>query len=922
MRFLPAARHLLPLLAVAALAACSPSDDKVVSSARERIQKQDYDGARVQLKGLLQKKPKLAEARYLLGRVMAANGDPAGAEAEFRRALDLGYPGEDVVPPLAGVMLSLDKAEQVLAQFADTKLTTPASVAELKTNLAAAYAQRGDRAATDKALAEALGAVPDHPAAIVLQARLKASRGDLDGALDMASKLAERVPNNLQAQVLHGDILQGKGKSTEAMAAWRKALALQPNNAGVHTALITVLIANKDVAGATTQWTAMSKVLPQHPQTLFFDAVLAGNRGDYLRVRELTQNLLRGAPDNPRVLMMAGEAEMKLNNMGQAESMLGRAVQLLPKAPLPRRMLAQVQLRNRQPDKALTTLAPLLDVKPADSEVLALAGQAQLMKGDKGAAEVTFNKAAQASPDDTRMRAVRALTRLGQGNDTETLKELETLAAKDEGARVDLALLSAKLRRGDIPGALQALETMTAKMPKHPLPDQLRGRIAIMRGDKADARKQFEAALLKDGNYLPALASLADLDLAEQKPDDARARFDALLKREPKNASAMLALFEIAARGNKQDEAQEWLEKAIKATPNAALPRLLQLDYLTSLRQPGKAMTLAQAAVAALPDDAELRDRLGRIELAAGQTQQAVASYNKLVQMQPKSARAQLLLAEAQVAAKNPAGATAAIKKAQELDPDSPAVTQALVQNALREGKTDMALSYARRLQQLQPGEPLGYAIEGEIAARRDQWPLAVAAYRKAVSSKSAGSDVAARLHGALLKAGKTDDADKLAVDWLKSRPDDPGFLIYLGDLAMGRKQNDEAEKHYRQVLAKHPDTVLALNNLAFLLASQGKPGAVQMAERAVALAPNQAALLDTLALSLSAENQLKKAVDAQNQAVKLAPDVATFRLQLAKLQLKAGDKLAARSELVTLSKLGSKFEQQAEVAELMKTVN
>jgi len=134
--------------------------------------------------------------------------------------------------------------------------------------------------------------------------------------------------------------------------------------------------------------------------------------------------------------------------------------------------------------------------------------------------------------------------------------------------------------------------------------------------------------------------------------------------------------------------------------------------------------------------------------------------------------------------------------------------------------------------------------------------------------------------------------------------------------------QLDEAEAFYRQVLDKQPRQVLALNNLAFVLATQKKPGAVAMAEQALQLAPRSAAVMDTLAMALAGEQKLPRALEMQKKAVAAAPEVYNFRLQLAKLLIQAGDKANARSELSTLAALGNKFPRQAEVAALIKTAD
>ena len=111
--------------------------------------------------------------------------------------------------------------------------------------------------------------------------------------------------------------------------------------------------------------------------------------------------------------------------------------------------------------------------------------------------------------------------------------------------------------------------------------------------------------------------------------------------------------------------------------------------------------------------------------------------------------------------------------------------------------------------------------------------------------------------------------------------------------------------------------SVMALNNLAWVLAKLKRPGAVVFAERAQAIAPNDAAIKDTLAFVLVQEGKMDLALVAAKAALVLSPEEPVYRLSVARLLLKSGDKPAARRELEPLLKLGTLFDRHKEVAEL-----
>jgi putative PEP-CTERM system TPR-repeat lipoprotein len=318
------------------------------------------------------------------------------------------------------------------------------------------------------------------------------------------------------------------------------------------------------------------------------------------------------------------------------------------------------------------------------------------------------------------------------------------------------------------------------------------------------------------------------------------------------------------------------------------------------------------------PDHPELLERQGRALMATGDPMQAVTSFNKLAAVQPRSPLPQLRLAEAQAAARNPGAAATAVRTAAEIAPDNLQVLQAQINQALLDNRFEQALAIARKVQARAPAEALGYAMEGGLELRRRNWDAAATVLRKAVGLSRPG-DAPQRLYVALLAGGKSAEAAAFAQDWRKKQPDDMGFVQVMGDQAMAAGRYAEAEAAYRQVADRLPDAVLALNNLAYALAAQKKPGAVQLAEKASQLAPRNAAVLDTLATALAAEQQWARAVEVQKQAVDAGPDAPDYRLGLARLLLQSGDKVGARAELSGLATLGPKYPRQAEVAAMIK---
>ena len=945
------ARALVSALLIFAASGCDQSPADALADARRRIASQDHAAALLLLKSVIQDNPASAEARWLLGSELLATGNAVAAEIELRRALDLHQPEVQVLPVLARALLASGQTRKLVDEYARLAWPDAAATAALKTTLAEAQATLGDLAGARASVDAALRAQPGFDAALLLQARLLAVAGDGPAARRQVAGLLARQPDNADAWLLKGDLLAHHGAGAAgaadpagAVAAWRQALTLRPAHPAAHEALIALHLARQDRPAAQAQFEAMQKALPKHPQTRLFEAQLAVLQGDLAHARALFQPLLALAPGHIGLLQSAGAVELRLKAPAQAEALLAKALQLAPElapgapssaatsAPSSaassqahtRRLLAQAQLALGQPARAFAVLQPLLGPSHPDAQALLLAAQARLLDGHPRAAAALFERAARAKPDDARLRTAVALSHLAspaRGSADAALAELQAVAAADAGPTADLALISTLLRRDDTRAALRAISTLDQKQPDQPLAPHLRGQVLLMQQDRAAARTAFEQAVQRDAAFFPSVAALAGLDFLDKRPDAARARFDALLKTNPADAAARLALADLVQRSGAPREAvATLLDEAVAAQPDDATPRLALIDHHLASFNPAAALVAAQAALARLPDQPDLLGRLGRAQLAVGGHQQAITTYNRLMAVQAKSPAGLLGLAEAQWQAGDLPAAGKSVKRALALAPDSLPASRLAIRLALRQTPPDpaQALALARQVQSQRPNQAVGYLLEAEIHSARQRGAAALPVLRKALTLADP-AQAPARYHHTLRQAGQRAEADAFASAWRKDHDSDALFLFYLGDVALAQNDLAGAQTLYHAVLQRQPSHAMALNNIAWLLLAQKKPGALAYAQRAVAAAPNQPALLDTLAQAHAAEQQIGPAITLQKQALALQPDDPALRLTLARFYGQAGEKRLAKAELDRLQALGDHFAGQAEVAVLLK---
>lgn len=911
---------LAPLLIALALAGCGRSEKERMDAARAFFDKRDIASAMIELKNVLQADPESGEARFLLGKALFLGGDALGAEAEMRRALVMRHPPDQVVPQLATVMVALQRFAALIKEFGSTQLGDAGAAADLMTQLAVAHMALGALDEAEAQLKGALQRVGGHRAALEVQARLRAARGDAHAAFAIVDGLLAGKADDTAALVLRAEVLLQGGPEARGAAAeaYRKAIALDAKLVQAHGGLIAMHLSTRDLEAAHKQWQQLSAAQPRHPLTRFYEAVLALQRGEPQKTREIAQHLIRNAPDNPRLQMLAGLAEQASGSLLQAETHLSKAVLLAPDAPQPRRVLAQAYLEFGQPRRALEQLGPLARTGSQDVEAITLVGRAHLMAGDTAAAEAAFARAALISPADPGLRTGMALAQIGKGQTEAGLAALEAAAGRDNATDGDLALINARLQRKQYPAALAAIDRLARKSLGSPVPDLLRGRIASAQGQHAQARASWEAALEKSAQYLPALSALAELDIAQGNAGAARARIAAASKREPGNAALLLALADLTGRtGGSKADVVALLRQAVRAAPADTEPHVRLIDYALALSDLGLALGEAQSATSAIPEHAALLDRLGLVQQRMGDLQQAATTFGRLASVQPRSAAPHLRLADVNLALGRAETAVQQTRRALQLDPDSMLGHRAAAFAALRAGSTGDALALARAAQERWPAPGLQLEGELEMASRNTEGGLA--ALRKAFAASPGHIEAAIQLHLALLSAAKSKEAGAHAQAWLARHPNDSTFALHLGNLAAGQDDFARAESHYQQIVKREPNHIQALNNLAHALAAQKKSGAVELARRALKLAPNQPALMDTLAFSQAASGQVAEALALQKTVVEMSPDEPEFRLSLARLLIQSGEKEPAREILNQLAKRGAAYPRQAEVGRLLE---
>ena len=904
------------------LAGCRANDPAaLMAQARQYRDQGDVKAAVIQLKNLIQLEANNGAARIMLAELYLDQGYPQSAEKELQRALALGAERARVTLLLGRALIMQGQYERVLAEIAPAASAAPPALRAATLSLRANALLGMTKIAPARALFnEALQLDPAAPEPLLGLARIAIWERQGQQARTLLARALEVSPADLDCLRYHADLLRADGKPEAALAEQQKILHKHPNNA---QALVDIANLHTDAGRfeqARASLTAARNVAGNSLGLAYSEAMLAFRENKLALALEADQRVLRAAPDHYPGILLAGAINSAMGNHQAAELHLRKFLAANPGHPYASKLIAGAHLGAGRPEAALEVLRPLLDGANDDVELLALAGEASLRVRKFGDASAYFEKASALRPQAAALHTGLALSRMGGGDGARAVAELERAASLDRSpARSGVLLVMSYLRANEPDKALKAVLEME-KNGDNPLLRNLKGGIFLARKDLAGARASFDAALALDAAYLPALANLAQLDKMEHQDGAAKKRYLAALAKAPADPALLEALAGLALEAGDKVQALSYIERALAASPEAAGLGMRAAGLYLGAGERQKALVLAQRLAAGSSAGADALALLGQAYAANQDYAQAAEAYTRLALLTPKAALPLLHLASVHIARNDQSAALTALRRALVLEPGMPEARITLVNVLLRQGKSAEAMALATQAQKAQPGAPIGFKLEGDIASIEGKHDTALKAYERALALAPAGAPLV-QVFGALQKLGRQGEADARMLAWFKDHPGDLPTRLYYASSKLARNDPAAAAPQYEAVLKADPDNLAALNDLAWCYQRSGERRALDYAERAYRVAPDNPAVMDTLGWILLEQGQVVRALPLLQKASALAPNAGEIQFHYGMVLAKSGDKRGARQALEKALATPQTFARRAQAKALLATL-
>lgn len=837
------------------------------------------------------------------GNTLLEQGNARGAIVLYKNALEKDGNFMPARQQLAEAYLRAGQLDRAETEFQKLKLQQP-NDAELLLKLATVYIQQRQ---PEKALLEL-----DH--------------------------YSESGTESAEALVLYGLAHGSTGDLDTAEGFFHKALKLEPKNSDALLNLAKVRLQRQDYDGARAR---LQELIAAQPKTLAAYEVLATvemRSGNPQTALQTYQDLLQVEKRHFRALVAAGQLQLDLGQLDQAEVTLTQLTKFYPEAPETSRLKGMLQFRRQDFKAATQTLQESLK-QQAHLVTYFYLGLCHYAQEEYEQALGNFQKALDIHSEFERARLLVAMTLLKQKRLEDAIQEVQrVLKQNPDNAFAQNIYGSALLAAGRFDEGMKALEQATDLNPALVDAHVKKGIVHLSRGeqnlgeqdlinavkaqpDLLNTRLMLITHYLRQKNYVAAIETieqglngsktdallnnyLAAAYFAQKKTDQAIAALEKAKQANPDYLTPYFNLAAYAAAQNHYDQAQTQYDAILSRDP-ANLKALLALASLHAVQGQDEELDRTFVRIAETGSEqgiltaVQYRLKKKQPDLAGKLLDQGLASF-------PRSAGLLDIKGRLLQAKKQTAEAETFYKTLAEVNP---ARGYGLLTGLyLSSGQKDKADQLVSELLGQQPTADYPYLLASSLALSTGD--RAKARQQLEDGLKQAEKPQLLQLQLGSLLAGEKNfsAAEEQFTQVLKSAPRSSAAYLALATVKEQQGDKGAALDLYRQAVRFNERNVQALNNLAYLLADNfGEAGeAVRYALQAYRLSPGDPRIMDTLGFVLLRNQRYEDAERLLARAHEMLPDITTVALHLAEARMKTDDQASAAQLLDAVIAAGS----------------
>ena len=699
----------------------------------------------------------------------------------------------------------------------------------------------------DEAIVEYRGALQQDPK--FAEARFKlaeayVAKTDYRNAYPEYVRAADLKPDDIAMQMRTGNMLLLARKFEEARTRARTVLQKEPSNLEALILLGNAVAGLGDLPSAVEIAERAVAANPEREGTRVNLGALQLARGNEKEAEDAFTTAVRLNPKSTTAHLALGNFYQHVGRQEAAEEALQRALVLAPEDIRTNRALAAFYISAGKPQNAERYLRAIAEQTndPASWSDLADYYTQQRRDGDAIRILETISSNPKYYAGARRRIAVIAYAAGRRSEAHAILSELvKRNSADGETFTTQARFLLSDGRYDD---ALSAAKAAAQADTRSASARVVLGRVLVMRGDRAQARRVLSDAITLDPYALDARMALAGLHLSEDEVDSAIEHVRAAVDAHPGSLEARLFLGRaLLRRPEDRARARANAESIIRDFPRSAAGYYALGGYYLSAGDKPAAQRQFEQGLSVDPGFVDALAELVALDVAAGRSEaarQRLAGYNA---QRPGEPRVLLLQAKLSMTARQFADAESTLRKAAAL-PNPPAEAYTLLgQLFIAQGRLADATKEFLGLVEKDPRSVRAHVMLGLLLHAQRDARGAIEHYERAVELDPQTAASAANNLAWLYaeQGGNLDRALELAQVARTHLPSDAEPLDTLGWVYMKKGIMSQAEAFTRQAVDLDPKNALYHYHLGVIYAQKGEDASAREAlQRTLTLQPGK----------------------------------------------------------------------------------
>lgn len=692
------------------------------------------------------------------------------------------------------------------------------------------------------------------------RAQLYAAQGDWARAQGLLKEWVAQKPNDVEAWTLMGQLALTDNQLDAAEAHLTKALGLLPSGDMLSAAKAKVLNLLTEVLtrlGRSSEAYHYQKMLAEaNPEGAaarqkFNQALELYQKGDYAQAQTVIGELKKQFPQDKNTNTLLGLVQLQQGDTKEAEALFDSVVDPETAAPRVLQAAALSKIRNQQVDEALALLKSAAQAQPKSAEILATYGIALIDNDPKDAQALDWlDKSLLLNKGQPKiyMAKSRHFSALGKPNDA--IAQMRLALAEDpqqfEVQQILFQLMWAANQASEIQLLIETLPTDLAGRKYF-----WQGWLALQQKNYPQALGAFEKSIpLSDSEKHLPLAGVAQAYQSQEDWPKAFAAWQQVISAAPKFIAVYEHYLTAAKNTNQLSNAQIFIT-AQSRSEDVWQPNWVLAQWYAANNDLDKAITNAEQVY-------------HKAVQLPGIKQMLVSLYAQKAQ----SLRQTDILHSRDW-----------INKALKLQPENPGILSFLVELELADKKIPQAKAIIEEYSK-GASEPAVLNFLNALVLLSEGKKAEALTLLQAAFTAQPTDNAAERIY-TLLSQTDTPKAPEFLAQWRKALPQSIKPILNQALEAQKAENNAAAINAYEEVLKIQPQSVLALNNLAWLYFENKDNRAADAAKRAVSLAPNAPEVLDTFGWILVQTGNKSEGIVWLEKALALAPNIPDIKKHL-----------------------------------------